>query len=180
MQFLQGQHQVDLTGNRLNGSFTHSLALVAGLGGQLPCSGHLRGDPQGRILNIGIQLERINMYGRDLLQPHGLPDAGGAGIVAAVGNELIALLAGRLTAAAQIILRTDGNDRFAILYINIMCNVEAEGGIAALVGTDFLAVDVDGGQIIHRTEVQNDPLPCFCQSLDPAFRQGQLPAVPHT
>jgi TrmH family RNA methyltransferase len=55
----------------------------------------------------GTFLDGNNMYGRDLLQPHGLPDAGGAGIVAAVGSKLVALLAGRLTASRSSSAQTE-------------------------------------------------------------------------
>jgi hypothetical protein len=47
------------------------------------------------------------------------------------------------------------------------------------VGTDLLTIDIDSGKIVYRTEVQEDPLPCFVHAPDPTGRQDHFPAIPN-
>ena len=91
---------------------------------------------------------------RHELQPHRLPDAGGAGVEAAKRAVLRALLAGGLQAAAGIILGADGDDILTLRQCG--GDLKAHGGIAADMGTHRLPVDKGLGAVIAGADVEKN------------------------
>jgi hypothetical protein len=101
---------------------------------------------------VRVEAEAGDVDVVDGLEPHGLPDAAGRGVPDAVGVE--PLLASPLATGVGGIVGDDDDLVRAIL--ECVGDVEGEGGVAAGVGADFLAVDADGAAPVDGAEVQDD------------------------
>ena len=91
----------------------------------------------------------------DKFQPHSLPDAGGARIIAAGGCVEVGLFPLGLQAAADVVLHS--HKQRAGARGHMFCDVKAEGGIATLVGAHQSSVDIHRGLVVHSAKVQQDP-----------------------
>ncbi len=110
------------------------------------------------------------MRGRHRFHPHGLPDAGGAGIEQPAG--LGALLADRERVGLVAVLHPDG-DLLVAGAAQRRGDVGAESGEAALVAGHLPAVHPDGGDLIDGPEVQQQT------AAVPVGRNLKCSAVPH-
>ncbi len=106
----------------------------------------VRGDARAQQVRLGHRL-----------QPDGLPDAGGAGVIAAVVGEQARLLAARLGRIVRVAGAHHDRQRFA--GFGDAAQVAGEGRKAAAVARDLHAVDPDGGVVIDGLEVQQDVFP---------------------
>ena len=150
----QRQRQLCATAGALDGRLAHGPALVAGLHAQRARAAKARVDPQRALVHVGVELDVFYMgLGREL-QPHRLPDAGGAGVVASMREEQLALLAAGDERVALVVLGVDGQDVLACLHR--VGHVKAEGHIAALVRAHGAAVDERLARVVDRAEVQHD------------------------
>ena len=98
----------------------------------------------------------LNGDTRDHLHPDGLPDAGRPRIPDGMGRNLPVLLAARLREILRVVF--GANDELDRRLVGASCDVERERRIAALVSAEASAVDPDRGVVVHRAEVQEDPV----------------------
>ena len=93
---------------------------------------------------------------RDHLHPDGLPDAGRPRIPDGMRRDLPVLLAARFGEVVRVVF--GANDELDRGLIGASGDVERERRIAALVAAEASAVDPDGGVVVDRAEVQQDPV----------------------
>src|SRR5579871_1309342 len=112
------------------------------------------------------------MAGMDGFQPDGLPDAGGAGVPDALAAELLAL---RLPACALGVggIVYGNDDLLGSAGLEGVGDIEGEGGVAADVFAQLLAVDPDRRMPIHRAEVEQDAF------ASPGVRNLERAAIPY-
>ena len=103
----------------------------------------------------------------DRLHPDRLPDAAHGRVPDAVGMK--DLLASGLLVVVRAVQHLQ--DEFLLPLLYIRSNVETECRISALVGADIPAVQPEFSRIVHRTEVQQDPILPF-------LRKGERCRVP--
>ena len=103
-------------------------------------------------------------------QPHRLPDARGAGIDAALALA-VALFAGRLQGGTKLVNRVD--HQFVVAVARGVGDFKDKGGVAAAMLAEELAIQPDAGGVIHRTEVQQEPLAAQCR------RNLEMPPIPN-
>ena len=89
-------------------------------------------------------------------EPDGLPDAGGAGVVTAARVQVRALFTAGLQSRAHVIPSAD--DQLIVAVLQRPGDVEAEGGAAAVVAADELAVDPGAAVVVDGAEVEKDAL----------------------
>ena len=171
MGLLQGQMQPHQSAVRLYAGRAHRTAFVGGLHCQSARALQQRFHVKGAGLHVGEDLDLFDMSLRKELHPHRLPDAGGAGVVAAVRVKQLALFAPGDQRIPLVILRIHGDDVFALM--DGFGHVKAEGNIAAGVGSHADAVDKGFAVIVHRAEVQHDPAGKLL------LRQVNGAAIPH-
>ena len=171
MHFIHRQRHV----HRITGGVRHGGADLAAAvkRGEL----HLRvGDIAGeRQIDVddaaqigGAHLDGFDISLGHLLDPNRLPDAGGAGVIAAVRIVFFALLAAGLHAGDHQIDCVDHQQVVAVDHR--VGDIQHKAGVAADVGLEFFAVDPSGRLIIHRFKVE--------QGAAAAFRQVHSAAVP--
>ena len=131
------------------------LPLIECFGAQLAASLRQGFHGQRPFPNIGIILYSFNIALGHKLQPHRLPDPGGAGIVTAVRVIKTALLSPRLSAASRIVPGIDAEVVFPLFYQ--LRNVHTKGGIAAFVPAGLNAVHPHPALIVHCAEMQKNP-----------------------
>lgn len=88
-------------------------------------------------------------------EPHGLPDARRASIDAALALA-VALFAPRLQAGTKLVGGMDHQFVVAVAYA--VCDFKGKRGVAAAMLTQEPAIQPDTGMVIHRAEVQQEPL----------------------
>ena len=139
---------------RLDGRLAARTALEEGLHGENAGPAQLGLDGQRPGGDIREVFDALYIALRHKLEPHRLPDAGRAGVVAVVGIEKLALLAVGLLAGAVVV---DGADGQAVLALGAQSrDIKAERRVAAAVGSGLFAVDIDVGLVVNRAEVQQD------------------------
>ena len=156
---------------RLHAGCAHGAAFVGGFHRQSARALQQGFHVKGAGLHVRKDLDLFDMGLRQELHPHRLPDAGGAGVVAAVGVKQLALFAPGDQRIPLVILRIHGDDVFALM--DGFGHVKAEGNIAAGVGSHADAVDKGFAVIVHRAEVQHDPAGKLL------LRQVNGAAIPH-
>ena len=151
---VRGRGQVQISGHRDRGDRSGCVAELdpqpaplavggdRGLDGER-ARGEVRGDPQPP-----------DVQRRHRLEPDRLPDAGGAGVVRAGAVVPGGLLAAGLHAVAAVAGPHHHPDLGAGPAGS---EVGGEGGEAAAVPADLDAVDPDGGVVVDRAEVQQQP-----------------------
>ena len=87
-----------------------------------------------------------------MFQPDTLPDAGGAGVITAVGVEALRLLSSWYHGVALIILYIDSQGVFSGGYIRT--DLKFKGSVPAGVFADRLTVDIDEGLMVDAAKVQ--------------------------
>src|SRR5690606_38345502 len=122
------------------GHFGVTLSCDLGRDGDLPLGG------------AGGDLERLDVGGRDALEPDRLPDAGAGRVPDAVG--ITDLLAAWLKAFVGGIPHPNNDFVFAIAQC--LSDVEAEGIVASSVLPDLFAVYLDLGLPVDGAEVKKD------------------------
>ena len=151
-------------------NLSHGVTVKGSLEGEFTGSHQIGVNGECSVFRVGEVFDLADIGFGGKLQPYGLPDAGGTGVHAAVRAISVALLPGRNHGTAGIILRMNGNDVFPGFHK--VGNVHCEGDVSAFVAAAFAAVDVNGGTVIHRTEMENNtPLKLF-------FCQGEAALVP--
>ena len=138
----QLQRQGDVPAVALRTAFALRIAFE-GSGNAQFCAGggtiDLGFDQHGGIGDVGRQANVHDAGGVGPLQPYRLPDAGGAGVRAAMGVVFCALLAAGLFAAAQVVIGADDDDVLA--GHEGVGDFEIKGNIAAAVRAYGLSVD---------------------------------------
>ena len=131
--------------------------LVLPQGGELQRSLPLDqpGDSDLAVGGVGIVFGGLDVALGDKFQPHSLPDAGGARIIAAGGCVEVGLFSLGLQAAADVVLHSHKQRVGA--RDHMFCDVKTEGGIATFVGAHQSSVDIHGGLVVHSAKVQQDP-----------------------
>ena len=127
--------------------------LVKGNGGQFTCAAKVGVDRKRGGIDIGIVFGRADIGARHKFQPHGLPDARSARIEAGEGFIAVGLLARRDHAILSIVLGVDGHGVLA--RARVRGNIKGKGHVAARVTAALTAVDINGGLVIHRAEMQD-------------------------
>ncbi len=94
----------------------------------------------------------LQVHRGDRFEPDGLPDAGRAGVEAAVVEVQLALLAARLRTAVRVAGADD--DGRLLAGLGDVVQVGAERGESAAVPDHLLAVHPDGGVVVDGLEVQ--------------------------
>ena len=112
------------------------------------------GEIQLAIARVGRSLPVGETLLRHKFQPDGLPDAGGAGVVAALGRQRRRLLARRLEAAADVVPRI--HDKDVLPGAQQRRDVQCKRGVAAGMPAGERAVDEHLGFVVHRAEMQQD------------------------
>ena len=171
MGLLQGQMQPHQSAVRLYAGRAHRTAFVGGLHCQSARALQQRFHVKGAGLHVRENLDLFDMSLRKELHPHRLPDAGGAGVVAAVRVKQLALFAPGDQRIPLVILGVYSDDVFALM--DGFGHVKAEGNIAAGVGSHADAVDKGFAVIIHRAKMQHDPAGKLL------LRQVNGTAIPH-
>ena len=170
-----GLRQIQLGGEEApgqgQGHASHLFAFPTGLGGQGAGALGLAGEGHLAVFHVGVVPGGDNVVLRHELQPHRLPDAGSAGVVAGVGVILVRLLALGLQAAAHVVLHRQ--EQGVLPGGHERGDVEGEGGVAPLVAAGPLAVDHQDALVVHGAEVQQHP--AFYLLLS----EGESPAVGH-
>ena len=156
---------------RLYAGRAHRPAFIGGLHCQRARALQQGFHVKGTGFHAGENLDFFDMGLRQELQPHRLPDAGGAGVVAAVGVKQLALLAPGDQGIPLVILGVDGQDVFALAHG--FGHVKAEGNVSAGVGSHADAVNEGLAAIVHRAEVQRNPAGKLL------LRQVNGAAIPH-
>ena len=113
------------------------------------------------LVHVGDDDHLLEPLGVHRLHPHRLPDASGAGIDTSVRLEPCALLAARLFAAAQVVHHLH-HEAGRLAGCDKLGNVGFERRARAAVAHHAASVDIDGGLIVHGTEVEQDALPFPC------------------
>ena len=126
---------------------------------------------QGAVGGVGNHANLTDVRGLDPFQPHRPPDAGGAGVAAAVGFIARGLLAVGLETGALVVVSADDERVFA--GHERVRDFKGEGNVAALVYADGLAVYPRFAAEVDRTEVQKHALALRL------FRQRERAAIPH-
>jgi len=130
----------------------HGLAFVEHLAGKVTAAAKLGIHGDAGVGDVGIVLDLADVALRHELQPNGLPNAGGTGVVTA----LRAVPPPGLLAAGDhgIPAVVHGKDADLILaFHQKVGDVKAEAYIAALVGPGQLTVDKHLALVVHSTEV---------------------------
>ena len=155
MGLLQRQMQPHQSALGLHASRAHGPSFIGGFHRQRARALQQGFHVKGTGFHAGKNLDFFDMGLRQELQPHRLPDAGGASVVAAVGVKQLALLAPGDQGIPLVILSVDGQDVFALAHG--FGHVKAEGNVSAGVGSHADAVNEGLAAIVHRAEVQRDP-----------------------
>ena len=171
MGLLQRQMQPHQSALGLHAGRAHGPSFIGGFHRQRARALQQGFHVKGTGFHAGENLDLFDMSLRKELHPHRLPDAGGAGVVAAVRVKQLALLAPGDQRIPLVILRIHGDDVFALM--DGFGHVKAEGNIAAGVGAHADAVDKGFAAVVHRAEVQHDPAGKLL------LRQRNGTAIPH-
>ena len=134
------------------GLLPHRAALPGGGEGQLPFALDSAGDSHPAVFQVGVILGVLDVALGHELQPHRLPNARGAGVIAAGRGVQVGLLALGLQAGADVVPHC--HKEAVLPQARLPGDVQGKGGVPALVGARQLPVDVDRGLVIHRAEVQ--------------------------
>ncbi len=121
------------------------------------CAGDYRFKTELPALHIRRPPNEANPRGGNALQPHGLPDPGGAGIPNRVRLQLPILLAAGLREIGRVVFGPD-HDGLRPLWQKVVGDVRKKGRIAAGVFGREFAVDPNPGAVIDRAEMQDQSL----------------------
>ena len=171
MAFFQGQGHLHCAALGLGLGASHGFPLIGCAGPERAAAGNRSGDMQDTFFDIRYIFHTLNMGLGYKFQPNGLPNAGSAGIEAAVRFIAVALLAGGDQQIPAVIRGM--NHQGVLTGGQILRNVHGKGHEAASMTAAAVAIDIDRGFIIHRTEMQQHP------TLQLGFRNGDAAAIPH-
>jgi hypothetical protein len=150
-------HGVDVVG--------HHLAVQRQAQARRAASGCSRAAParvtaqaQDGSVQVRLPGHAVDPHGRNRLEPHRLPDPGGALVPDLVRALAPVLLAARLGEVVREVLRADGDDLLAV-RLQGGRDVGRERRVAALVRRHQVAVHPDAGAVVDRPEVQQQALP---------------------
>ncbi len=108
-------------------------------------------------VDVGCDSKRFDVGGTDRLKPDGLPDTGYGGVEDSEG--FVHLFAAGLWACVGGV--PDGEcNLLGSVFVEGLCDVEAEGVVAAPVHADLLVVDPDFSFVVYGTEMEQD-IPAF-------------------
>ena len=124
------------------------------------------------LVDVGHGEYRLQPFGIHGFQPHRLPNAGGAGVHAAVAVQTLALLSSQLVAATQVVLHPH-HQVVACSRLYLPADVEGERRACAIVRAHFMAVDEDMCLVVGGTEVQAN------LATSPLRRDANLSLIPH-
>lgn len=131
---------------------------------------NLRVHIQRAVFGIRYHADGADKRFRYPFQPHGLPDAGHAGVTAIMGMIAFGLLAVRLAAMALIVLGANHQGIFAVT--DKAGNFKSKGSIAAFMYSGTLPIDPRLASVIHRAKMKQQPFSrCFTG-------QGKFPPIP--
>jgi hypothetical protein len=119
-------------------------------------TGNARFEADRETLDLGRPANLVHVGAGDALEPHRLPDAGGARIPDRVRLALPILLAARLGDVVGIILR-EHRHRLPARRIEHAGDVGPERRVPAFVHHRELVVDPHPGREVDGTEAQDDP-----------------------
>ena len=152
VQLGQRQFQDSVPRHSLYLCLAADFAFIKGFGAQSSRSlGHCV-DGQEALRDVGIIKHLFDMGLGEELQPYGLPDSRGPGVIAAAGVVVAALFSLALRAAAVVVRHIQG--QHVLPLSGILGDVKGERDISALVAPGLLPVYPEMALVIHRAEVQ--------------------------
>ena len=104
------------------------------------------------MLDIGFDPHVAHERRSDAFEPHGLPDAGRAGVTTAFARLRVRLLAGGLKSATGVVESVD--DQRVVAGLQLLGNIEPKRGAAAGVLAQQTAVEPQAGFPIAGADVQ--------------------------
>ncbi|GGB24095.1 hypothetical protein GCM10011511_55010 [Puia dinghuensis] len=105
---------------------------------------------EGLVIDVGRQLYILDVDGGHGLQPYGLPDARGGGIIDIVGVEhLLAVQTDALVGGVEYFY-----EELVVALLQCSGDVECKGRVAAGVGAHLVTVDKYGSLPVHGAKMQ--------------------------